>query len=63
MTWKERKEFESRKVVDLGGKVRTLCPSFMFTFTYILFATGKQPGHLVKPIFINCGCLYSFKTS
>jgi hypothetical protein len=45
MTWKERKEYENRKVVDLGGKVRTLCPAFIFTFTYILFASGKRPGH------------------
>lgn len=43
MTWKERKEMENRKVIALGGKVRTLCPSFIFTFG-ILFATSKQPG-------------------
>lgn len=24
-TWKEKKEFENRKVVSLGGKVRTIC--------------------------------------
>lgn len=63
MTWKERKECENRKVVDLGGKVRTLYPSFMFTFTYILFATCKLPLHSVSSIFIYCGCLYLFKTS
>jgi hypothetical protein len=41
MTWKERKEVENRKVVALGGKVRTLCPTFMFTFSYILFPTKQ----------------------
>ena len=44
MTWKERKEMENRKVIALGGKVRTLCPSFIFTFGSILFATSKRPG-------------------